>query len=158
MHYSEEESVFKVRSFTPAKFEVTGAGHNLLGAVCLALLKKWDIFKNQGGAARVKIKDNEIPLKLTEENGLRYVGMRQSPAKIIGTVPTEIISEATGLRIEDFSLNGWATNIVETEIAHLMVPFTFVFRKTKVVVLHKPNDYFVRDNLYYFHLHRCMSL
>ena len=56
VHYSAEESIFKVRSFTPAGFEVGGAGHNLLGAVCLALLKKWEIFKNQpeeqGGDAK----------------------------------------------------------------------------------------------------------
>jgi trans-2,3-dihydro-3-hydroxyanthranilate isomerase len=122
VHYSEEENVFKVRSFTPAKFEVTGAGHNLLGAVCLALLKKWNIFKNQDGAQWVKIKDLEIPLKITEENGLPYVGMKQRPASVIGEVPTEIIAEALGLTIGDFALNGWRINIVKTEVAHLMVP------------------------------------
>jgi trans-2,3-dihydro-3-hydroxyanthranilate isomerase len=53
--YSTAQSVFKVRSFTPAKFEVAGAGHNLLGAVCLALIKKWDIFKNQGGNLKAAI-------------------------------------------------------------------------------------------------------
>ena len=122
VHYSEKENMFKVRSFTPAKFEVTGAGHNLLGAVCLALLKGWDIFKNQGGASRVKIKDIEIPLRITEKNGLPYVGMQQRPANIIGTVPAEIISEAIGLSLDDLLLNGWAINIVKTEVAHLMVP------------------------------------
>ncbi|WP_259067073.1 PhzF family phenazine biosynthesis protein [Mucilaginibacter sp. X4EP1] len=122
VYYSETENVFKVRSFTPAKFEVAGAGHNLLGAVCLALLKKWDIFKNQHGAPWVKIKDTKIPLKITEENGLPYVGMKQSPASVVGTVPTAIIAEATGLTMPDFELNGWAINIVQTEVAHLMVP------------------------------------
>ncbi|SHL90926.1 trans-2,3-dihydro-3-hydroxyanthranilate isomerase [Mucilaginibacter sp. OK098] len=122
VYYAEEEGVFKVRSFTPAKFEVTGAGHNLLGAVCLALLKKWDIFKKQDGAQWVKIEDLKIPLKITEENGLPYVGMKQRPARVIGKVPTEIIAEATGLEIGDFELNGWAINIVQTEVAHLMVP------------------------------------
>jgi trans-2,3-dihydro-3-hydroxyanthranilate isomerase len=122
VHYSEDENVFKVRSFTPAKFEVTGAGHNLLGAVCLALIKKWDIFKNQDGTPRVMIKETPIPLKITIKNGLPYVGMKQRPAEIIGPVPTEIISMATGLKIEDLSLNDWAINIVQTEVAHLMVP------------------------------------
>jgi trans-2,3-dihydro-3-hydroxyanthranilate isomerase len=122
VYYSKEENVFKVRSFTPAKFEVAGAGHNLLGAVCLALLKGWDIFKNQGGASRVKIKDIEIPLRITKKNGLPYVGMQQKPANIIGTVPAEIISAAIGLSLDDLLLNGWAINIVKTEVAHLMVP------------------------------------
>src|SRR4051812_45933603 len=70
VHYDAEQKVLKVRSFTPAKFEVTGAGHNLLGAVCLALLKKWDIVKDY-----VFIKGTKIPVKITDENGLPYVAM-----------------------------------------------------------------------------------
>ena len=97
VYYSKTEKVFKVRSFTPAKFEVAGAGHNLLGAVCLALIKKWDIFKNQDGIPTVKIKDTFIPLRITEKDGLPYVGMQQRPAEIMATVPKEIISEAIGL-------------------------------------------------------------
>ena len=122
VHYSDEEGVFKVRSFTSANYEVTGAGHNLLGAVCLALLKQWDIFKNQGTESWVKIKDTVIPLKITQKNGLPYVGMKQSNAKVIGTVPVETIAAAVGLNIEDFSLNSWDINIVQTEVGHLMVP------------------------------------
>ncbi|GAA3979809.1 PhzF family phenazine biosynthesis protein [Mucilaginibacter dorajii] len=122
VYYDETENIFKVRSFTPAKFEVAGAGHNLLGAVCLALIKKWDIFKNQQGVPRVKIKDIEIPLKITEVNGLPYVGMKQKPASVVGTVPAQIIAQATRLSIQDLDLNGWDINIVQTEVAHLMVP------------------------------------
>ena len=120
--HAKEEDGYKVRSFTPAGFEVTGAGHNLLGAVCLALLKKWDTFENQRNAPWVKIGGIKIPLRITEENGLPYVGMKQSPAKVIGSVPAIIIAEVTGLNILDLSLNGWEINIVKTEIAHLMVP------------------------------------
>lgn len=32
--YSNQDNELMVRSFTPAEFEVVGAGHNLLGAVC----------------------------------------------------------------------------------------------------------------------------
>jgi trans-2,3-dihydro-3-hydroxyanthranilate isomerase len=122
VHYSTPENVFKVRSFTKAKHEVIGAGHNLLGAVCLALLKKWDIFKSQGAQPWVMIKDAKIPLKITEQNGLPYVGMKQSPARIIKTVPAELIAQAVGLSVADLELNGWDINIVKTEVAHLMVP------------------------------------
>jgi PhzF family phenazine biosynthesis protein len=122
VNYSIEQSVFKVRSFTPAKFEVAGAGHNLLGAVCLALLKKWDVFKNQGGQPWVFMNDTKIPLNITEENGLPYVAMKQRKAEIIRTVPIEIISGAVGLSIDDLTLNNWSTNIVQTEVPHLMVP------------------------------------
>lgn len=122
VHYSAIEKAFKVRSFTPAKFEVIGAGHNLLGAVCLALLKKWDIFKDQGAQPWVMIKDAKIPLRITEQDGLPYVGMKQSPAEIIKTVPADIIARAVGLQVADLELNGWDINIVRTEVAHLMVP------------------------------------
>jgi PhzF family phenazine biosynthesis protein len=122
VHYSTAEDVFKVRSFTPANYEVTGAGHNLLGAVCLALLKKWDIFKNHGAQPWVMMKDTKIPLENIEKDGFPYVGMKQRPAAVIKTVPAEFIVEAVGLTVADFDLNGWAINIVKTEVAHLMVP------------------------------------
>jgi trans-2,3-dihydro-3-hydroxyanthranilate isomerase len=122
VNYSPAEKIFKVRSFTQAKHEVVGAGHNLLGAVCLALLKKWNIFKGHGDEPWVMIKDDKIPLKITEENGLPYVAMKQSPAGIVKTVATEVIAQAVGLTIADLDLNGWDINIVKTEVAHLMVP------------------------------------
>ncbi len=122
VNYSTSDNVFKVRSFTQAKYEVIGAGHNLLGAVCLALLKKWDIFKNQGIQPYVMIKDDRILLEITEQHGLPYVGMKQSPAEVIKTVPAEIIAKAVGLSVADLDMNGWDINIVKTEVAHLMVP------------------------------------
>ena len=122
VHYSEAQNAFKVRSFTPAKFEVAGAGHNLLGAVCLALLKKWDIFKSQGDQPWVFIKDTKIPLTITEEKGLPYVAMKQRKAEVIKPVPASLISEAIGLSIDDLALNDWRVNIVQTEVPHLMVP------------------------------------
>jgi trans-2,3-dihydro-3-hydroxyanthranilate isomerase len=122
VNYSTSENIFKVRSFTKAKHEVIGAGHNLLGAVCLALLKKWDIFKYQGARPWVIIKDHKIPLKIMEQDGLPYVGMKQSPARIVKTVPAELIARAVGLSVADLDLNDWDINIVKTEVAHLMVP------------------------------------
>jgi PhzF family phenazine biosynthesis protein len=122
VYYSKELKAFKVRSFTPARFEVAGAGHNLLGAVCLALLKKWDIFKDQASQPWVLIKDTKIPLVITEENGLPYVAMRQKPAEVIRTVPADLIARAVGLSIDDLSLHGWPINIVQTEVPHLMIP------------------------------------
>ena len=124
VHYSSAENVFKVRSFTQAKHEVVGAGHNLLGAVCLALLKGWDIFKGHGNQPYVMIKDDKIPLHITEQGGLPYVGMKQSPAEVMKAVDAEIIAEAIGLTVADLNLNGWNISIVKTEVAHLMVPIT----------------------------------
>ena len=122
VYYSTVQNAFKVRSFTPARFEVAGAGHNLLGAVCLALQKKWDIFKGQGEQPWVFIKDTKIPLKITEDKGLPYVAMKQRPAKVISAVPIDVISRAVGLGNDDLTLNDWSINIVQTEVPHLMVP------------------------------------
>ena len=120
--YSTTENALKVRSFTPAEFEVTGAGHNLLGAVCLALIKGWDIFKHQDGPPFVMIKDTRIPLRVTEDAGLPYVAMKQQPAKVLKHVPAEEVAKAIGLDLPDLNLNDWEINVVETEVAHLMVP------------------------------------
>jgi len=120
--YSTTENALKVRSFTPAEFEVIGAGHNLLGAVCLALIKGWDIFKHQDGPPSVIIKDTRIPLRVTEDAGLPYVAMKQQPAKVIRTIPADLVAKAIGLAPQDLNLNGWEINVVETEVAHLMVP------------------------------------
>jgi PhzF family phenazine biosynthesis protein len=122
VYYSTEQKVFKVRSFTTAQFEVAGGGHNLLGAVCLALLKKWDIFKDQGDQPWVYISDTKMPLKVTEENGLPYVAMQQRPAEVIGTLPVEAISEALGLSAGELNLHDWPISIVKTEVPHIMVP------------------------------------
>ena len=122
VYYSKEENAFKVRSFTPSGFEVTGAGHNLLGAVCLALIKGWDIFKGHGSEPWVLIKDNKIPLKITKKNDLFYVGMKQKPAQVLPGLPDNDLASSVGLAPEDLSLNGWQNKIVATEVAHLMVP------------------------------------
>jgi PhzF family phenazine biosynthesis protein len=120
--YSIIENALKVRSFTPAEFEVNGAGHNLLGAVCLALIKDWDIFKHQDGPPFVMINDTRIPLRVTEDAGLPYVAMKQQPARVINPLPAGQVSKAVGLDVHDLDLNGWEINVVETEVAHLMVP------------------------------------
>ena len=45
VYYSTKQKALNVRSFTPTGFEIDGAGHNLLGAVFGALLKKMPIFE-----------------------------------------------------------------------------------------------------------------
>jgi PhzF family phenazine biosynthesis protein len=136
VNYSAVGKGLKVRSFTPAKFEIIGAGHNLLGAVCLALLKKWDIFNGQNGKPWVLMAGQKIPLDISEKNGLPYVGMKQRPAEIIGTVPANVIAEAVGLTTDDLGLNGWEISIVKTEVGHLMVPVRDL-ESLKSAALHK---------------------
>lgn len=47
VYYSAAQKALNVRSFTPTGIEIDGAGHNLLGAVCGALLKGIALFEEQ---------------------------------------------------------------------------------------------------------------
>lgn len=122
VHYSEEARSLIVRSFTVAEFEVVGAGHNLLGAVCLALIQEWDIFRGQTEPYSVLIKDMRIPVEVKQRNGIHYVGMKQRPARQLNTLPKDTVAKAVGLSIDDLDLHGWDVKVVETEVPHLMVP------------------------------------
>jgi PhzF family phenazine biosynthesis protein len=122
IHYSESTGALEVRSFTPAGFEVNGAGHNLLGAVILALLKQWDIFKTQTTATWVSINGTPIGVNVSQKDGHPFVAMKQRPAEIIGSIPYVKISAAVGLDPAMLGSNGWESQIVRTEVAHLMVP------------------------------------
>jgi trans-2,3-dihydro-3-hydroxyanthranilate isomerase len=120
--YSTAEKAFKVRSFTPGFYEVTGAGHNLLGAVCLALIKGWDIFREQDGEQWVVIKDQRIPLVITMEKGHHFVAMKQQPALALNTIPAGSVAATLGFNVDALALNNWQPTVMKTEVAHLMVP------------------------------------
>ena len=123
VHYTAEERALKVRSFTSSGIEVHGAGHNLLGVVCLALEKKWDIFREQKDERFVIMKDEAIPLSVTWlPDNTPFAGMLQKPATIVNTIPAEVIAPAITLSPGDLLLKDWMPTIVKTEVTHLMVP------------------------------------
>src|SRR5580704_10225777 len=97
VHYSATDKGFKVRSFTPGNYEVAGAGHNLLGAVCLALIKNWDIFAMQEGKSWVMIKDTVIHVSIEKRNEVFFVGMKQRPAELLKEAPADEIAAALRL-------------------------------------------------------------
>ena len=123
IYYSKMDKALKVRSFTPTGFEVNGAGHNLLGAVCVALLVKLEIFHEQGRSTFVMMKDEltELEIRYSEEN-LPFIGMRQSPAEILSSVPPKVLSKALNLDEVLILTAGLYPVVVKTEVAHLMVP------------------------------------
>ncbi|WP_373612689.1 PhzF family phenazine biosynthesis isomerase [Mucilaginibacter sp. OAE612] len=122
VRYSDAEKLLKVRSFTPGNYEVGGGGHNLLGAVSLALLKGWDIFNGQGDEHWVTMKNKKLPVVISEENGLILVSVKQQAAKNLGTISPEIVAPALGLETSDLELNNWKPTIMKTEVAHTIVP------------------------------------
>lgn len=125
VYYSKTQKALNVRSFTPIGFEIDGAGHNLLGAVCGALLKKMPIFDEQGENNRfVIMKNAPIPLTVSFDPETQYpiVQMHQKQAVIKHQIPTYKIAIALGLKIEDLEVNMLVPTVVQTEVAHTMVP------------------------------------
>ena len=124
VYYAPAQKALNVRSFTPTGFEVHGAGHNLLGAVCAALLNGLDIFKEQDEDRFVIMKDARIPVTVAIENKAQSpsVKMKQRAAVIGNTVAVELIADALGLSLEDIGFQKLLPTIVKTEVAHIMVP------------------------------------
>jgi len=125
IYYSKQQKALNVRSFTPTGFEIDGAGHNLLGAVCGAILKKIPLFDEQNDDNRfVIMKDNPIRVTVSTDPVTQYpiVQMHQKPAVIKQEIPTYKIAVALGLKMEDLDVNAFVPTIVQTEVAHTMVP------------------------------------
>jgi PhzF family phenazine biosynthesis protein len=125
VYYSSEQKALNVRSFTPMGFEIDGAGHNLLGAVSGALLKKLPIFDEQKEDNRfVIMKHSPIRLTASFDSVTQYpiVQMHQKQAVIKHQIPTYRIAIALGLKIEDLEVNMLVPTVVQTEVAHVMVP------------------------------------
>ncbi|MCD0476424.1 PhzF family phenazine biosynthesis protein [Flavobacterium sp. EDS] len=125
VYYSTKQKALNVRSFTPMGFEIDGAGHNLLGAVSGALLKKLPIFDEQNEDNRfVIMKHSPIRLTASFDSVTQYpiVQMHQKQAVIKHQIPTYRIAIALGLKIEDLEVNMLVPTVVQTEVAHVMVP------------------------------------
>jgi PhzF family phenazine biosynthesis protein len=125
VYYSATQKALNIRSFTPTGIEIDGAGHNLLGAVCGALLKKTPIFHEQNENNRFVIMKHS-PIKITASfnpvTQYPIVQMHQKSAVIKEEIPTYKIAVALGLKIEDLDSNDFVPTIVKTEVAHTMVP------------------------------------
>ncbi|WP_163409311.1 PhzF family phenazine biosynthesis protein [Flavobacterium ajazii] len=125
IYYSKEQKALNVRSFTPTGIEIDGAGHNLLGAVCGALLKKMPIFDEQSESNRfVIMKKSPVSLTVNFDPLTQYpvVQMHQKQAVNEKEIPTYKLAVALGLKIEDLDSNDFVPTIVKTEVAHTMVP------------------------------------
>lgn len=125
VYYSTREKALVVRSFTPTGIEIDGAGHNLLGAVCGALLKGLPIFDEQNESELfVIMKHSAIPVSVSFDPDTLFpvVQMHQKSAVIKEEIPTYRIAVALGLKIEDLDVNSFVPTIVKTEVAHTMVP------------------------------------
>lgn len=136
--YSAQKQLLQVRSFTPIGFEVDGAGHNLLGAVGAAMLKDPALFPKQDSLQQVIMKTASIPIFISfnEENNLPVVKMLQKPAVVGDSIPAEQTALALGLSLKDIAIPDFVPVIVQTEVAHAMVPV----QSTEILNTIKPDN------------------
>lgn len=138
IYYSPGKKALQVRSFSPTGFEVDGAGHNLLGAVLAALIKKIDIFHEQGDDRYVIMKHAAIPLFIQQkETPIPVVQMQQRPAGTGKEIDAAIIAPALGISTNDISANYFPPTIVQTEVAHCMIHVNDVSVLNKIITDNK---------------------
>ncbi len=97
MHYSKEDKALRVRSFNRQGREISGAGHNLLGAVCLAVLKDMNVFRVQEGVPSVIMKDKRVQLHIeNNSNDLPSSACCSSPRAMATRCPPLILPPLCG--------------------------------------------------------------
>jgi PhzF family phenazine biosynthesis protein len=124
------EADWRLRSFTPAGVEVSGAGHNALGAWWwlaesgrIALSGPQTVFQQEIVQQVLSV---EVQAELEEgEKQWRptAIGMRQNPP-LFGAIhnnPTKL-AEALALSVDDLAVEGLPAQVVSTGAGHMLVP------------------------------------
>ncbi len=127
---TRSEADWRLRSFTPTGVEVSGAGHNALGAWWwlaeagrLGLSGPRTVFQQEIGKQVLPV---EVLAEKGEEGGQwrpTEIGMTQT-APSFGAIHTEPAKLAKALALEkvDLAVEGFPAQVVSTGAAHLLVP------------------------------------
>jgi trans-2,3-dihydro-3-hydroxyanthranilate isomerase len=111
----QSDATRRLRSFTASGAEVTGAGHNALGA--------WWWLASTGrvgpGVLRQELGDDVLALRVSREDKV-LVAMAQQRASLGSKVHTATLCAALGLGPEQ--LEASASQVVSTGTPHLLVP------------------------------------
>jgi trans-2,3-dihydro-3-hydroxyanthranilate isomerase len=115
---AEGDADWHLRSFTAAGHEVTGAGHNALGAWWwLAIAGRLPLHDGTN-AFRQKIASKVLPLQVVSSGGAaRSIVMQQSAPEFGQT-----LADALGLEAEEVLPEGRAAQVGSTGAAHLLIP------------------------------------
>jgi PhzF family phenazine biosynthesis protein len=105
----------RLRSFTASGDEVTGAGHNALGA--------WWWLAESGrigtGSFTQKLGGAVLDIEIHRDAGRLQVAMRQGPGRVVGEIAS--LSLAGPLGLEPSALAAEPARVVSTGVAHLLV-------------------------------------
>lgn len=116
------DAAWWLRSFTPSGQEVTGAGHNALGAWWwLAANGRADI---GGSGQRQQLGERSLPVEVLGDQGPSRVVMAQGPAEVGPAVDVrESLASALGVDRAHLATQ-IGPRVVSTGVAHLMVGLT----------------------------------
>jgi PhzF family phenazine biosynthesis protein len=120
----EDDADWHLRSFTPAGHEVTGAGHNALGAWWWLAVSGRLPLQDGTNAFRQKIADRVLPLQVVSSGGaVRSIVMQHAAPEFGRTVSdARALADALGLEAEELLPEGRGAQVVSTGAAHLLIP------------------------------------
>jgi PhzF family phenazine biosynthesis protein len=121
---AEGDADWHLRSFTAAGHEVTGAGHNALGAWWWLAVSGRLQLHDGTSAFRQKIGSQVLPLGVVSNgDSVRSIVMQQSAPEFGQTVrDARALADALGLEAEEMLPEGRPAQVVSTGTAHLLIP------------------------------------
>jgi len=121
---AENDADWHLRSFTAPGHEVTGAGHNALGAWWwLAVAGRLPLYDGANDFHQ-KIAGRVLPLQVVSTGGaVRSIMMQHAPPEFGETVSdARALADALGLDAGELLPEGRAAQVVSTGAAHLLIP------------------------------------
>lgn len=121
---ADTDADWHLRSFTPAGHEVTGAGHNALGAWWWLAVSGRLTLREGRNAFRQRIAGHVLPVEVVFAAGAVQSVVMQHAAPRFGNTVSDaaLLAEAVGLHADDLLPEGRAAQVVSTGAAHLLIP------------------------------------
>jgi trans-2,3-dihydro-3-hydroxyanthranilate isomerase len=121
---AEDDADWHLRSFTAAGHEVTGAGHNALGAWWWLAVAGRLPLHDGANAFRQKLAGRVLPLQVVSSGGaVRSIVMQHAAPEFGETVSdARALADALGLDAGELLPEGRAAQVVSTGAGHLLIP------------------------------------
>ena len=121
---AEDDTDWYLRSFTAGGHEVTGAGHNALGAWWWLAISGRLTLQEGRNAFRQRIASHVLPVDVVFAKGAVQSVVMQHAAPRFGKTVNDaaLLAEAVGLDANELLPEGRAAQVVSTGAAHLLIP------------------------------------
>lgn len=120
----EADADWHLRSFTPGGHEVTGAGHNALGAWWWLATAGRLKLKEGRNAFRQRIASHVLPVEVVWQGGSVHSIVMQHTAPVFGATVSDgaLLADAAGLEVTELFPEGRPAQVASTGAAHLLIP------------------------------------